>query len=93
MQLKKVKRGRFGQPPASRIGRNQLSVWRAAIGYGGELTTAQLMEFAYPRLGRSQPRWRWYAVRLAAERYMMRVSPRSRPLRWRLRPGVLPEND
>jgi hypothetical protein len=31
----------------------------------------------------------WYPVRRAAERYATRLEPRTRPLKWVARPGVL----
>jgi hypothetical protein len=91
MQLKTVNRGRFGRPPTNRTGRNQRSAWRALVGYadGRPMTTAELFGYIYPGLTDRQPRWRWYAVRLAAERHMVRVEPRTRPLRWIAKPELL----
>jgi hypothetical protein len=78
----------FGQPPPHRQGRRQKSIHRAFRGYD-VLSTAQLMEFAFPRVDvRHQPHWRWHDVRQIAERFAVRVEPRTRPLLWRAKPGV-----
>ena len=68
-----------GAPP-DRVGR----VWRALVGYGRPLSTAELFAYCYPALdfNNRQAHWRWMAVRYAAERYGERVEPRTRPLRW-----------
>jgi hypothetical protein len=61
------------------------------VGYGRPLTTKELFEHCYPHLDPSkrQANWRWMAVRYAAERYGMRVTPRRRPMVWIARPGLL----
>jgi len=74
-------------PRDRREGARQRAV-RRAFAYADVLTTAELMQYVWPRLkivGRL-PRWRWYLVRRAAERYADRaLDPRrSRPLKWRL---------
>jgi hypothetical protein len=75
-------------PPRDRprVGRNKFAILRALRGYGVIFTTAQLFEHCYPRLaGSRQPRWRWQCVRDAAQRVgMVRNTPRTRPLTWRL---------
>jgi hypothetical protein len=69
-----------------RIGRRHRQIMRLLITADGELvTTRQMVEFVYPWLDPGKPiaRWRWRKVRLSAERYAERVTPRTRPLRWR----------
>jgi hypothetical protein len=45
----------------------------------------------FPRLDIKQARQsHWYTVRVAAERYALRVSPRRRPLLWRASRAVRP---
>jgi hypothetical protein len=57
------------------------------------MTTRELFEHCYPRLDASKrhPEWMWWAVRWAAERWAVRVEPRTRPLLWRAKPGVVPD--
>jgi hypothetical protein len=83
-----VNRGWYGRQSINRRGRNQRAVWRALIGYGRPMTTAELLKFVYPRLPRADKRSYWYAVRCAAERYAVRASPRTRPLRWVTKPDL-----
>jgi len=71
-----------------REGRLQRAVRRAFIASGKPLTTRELVQWAYPRL-KQVPDIQWRYVRLAAERWAVRVKPRSRPLRWRAKPGAL----
>jgi hypothetical protein len=79
-----VNRGWYGRQSTNRRGRNQRAVWRALVGYsqGRPMTTAELLQFIYPRLRKADRRHYWYAVRCAAERYAVRAEPRTRPLRW-----------
>jgi hypothetical protein len=78
--------GYFVRLRLRRRGRNQLQVWRAIIANEGRImTTKQILEHVFP--GRA-PRRQWLSVREAAGRYMVRVSPRTRPLRWRLRDDI-----
>jgi hypothetical protein len=78
--------GYFGRLGLRRRGRNQLRVWRAIIANEGRImTTKQILQCVFP--GRA-PRRQWLSVREAAARYMVRVSPRSRPLRWRLKDDI-----
>ena len=51
------------------------------------LTTHELFKFVFPGC-QDRTGSRLFAVRRAAERFAVRVSPRSRPLRWRLRDDV-----
>jgi hypothetical protein len=39
--------------------------------------------------GKPWVKWRWLDVRRSAERYAVRVMPRTCPLMWRAKPGVL----
>jgi hypothetical protein len=75
-------------PNLPRRGRNKVAVLRALIGYGKSFTTRQLFQFCYPRLpDRRQPKWRWQAVRDAAERAgLVRARKRTRPLHWIAKP-------
>jgi hypothetical protein len=85
-------------PAPLRKGRNKVAVTRALIGYGSSFTTRQLFEFCYPRIQRGA-KWRWQAVRSAAERAGLtradtsgvdsrgRPRNRTRPLKW-----TLPDN-
>jgi hypothetical protein len=69
-----------------RIGRRHRQIIRLLIAAAdAPVTTRQMVEFVYPWLDPSKPiaRWRWRKVRLSAERYAERVTPRTRPLRWR----------
>jgi hypothetical protein len=51
------------------------------------MTTNELFDHVYPDfVGRRD--WRLAVVRRAAERFAVRVSPRSRPLRWRLKDDI-----
>ena len=59
------------------------------IGYDRPLTTRELAEAAWPRKDMSrEPHWRWLDARRKIERYAVRVEPRTRPLRWRLKPEL-----
>ena len=52
-------------------------VWRPV----GDLHDCRAGAVCVPRLDpKGLPRWRWYLVRLAAERYAVRAQPRTRPL-------------
>jgi hypothetical protein len=48
-----VNRGWYGRQSVNRWGRNQRAVWRALIGHGRPMTTAELLAFVYPRLTRA----------------------------------------
>jgi hypothetical protein len=41
-----------------------------------------MLAAVYPRLRKADRDHYWYAVRCAAERYAVRVEPRTRPLKW-----------
>ena len=84
-----VNRGWLGPQEERRRGKNQLAVWRALIGYGRPMTTTELLGFVKPRLKAADRRHYWYATRLAAERYAVRVEPRTRPLKWIAKPDLL----
>jgi len=77
-----------------RVGRHQRRIRQAFIAYGERsVTTAELFLFVWPRLDVNK-RWpcnKWRSVRWAAERYAVRVKPRTRPLLWRAKPGLLDE--
>jgi hypothetical protein len=86
----------MGHPPPNwkyRIGRRQRAALRAFIGYGPVLSTADLFRHVWPELdpSKTHPWWRWKVVRAVAGRWAVRMEPRSCPLRWRARPGVVPE--
>jgi hypothetical protein len=52
---------------------------------------SELLAFAYPylKVGTPIPEWRLASVRKAASRFAVRVlEPRSRPLKWRAKPGL-----
>jgi len=59
----------------------------------GAATTRQSFEYVWPQLDPDKrwPNWRWCRVRCAAERYAVWVEPRTRPLLWRAKDGVIPE--
>jgi hypothetical protein len=83
--LANLRRGRADQRP--REGRLQRAARRLLIARNGSpVTTRELAEYAFP--DSPLPHWRWYTVRMAAERYAERVTPRTRPLRWRAKPGA-----
>src|SRR5262245_47850393 len=71
--------------PARRCSRQ---IRRALIAAnGGPVSGAVFMAAVYPNVPWVE--WRWTDVRRSAARYAERVlSPRSRPLLWRARPGV-----
>jgi hypothetical protein len=74
----KVNRGWYGLRPRlspPRRGKHQHQVWRALVALGRPVSTHELFEFVWPHLdvGKRWPRWRWYVVRYAAERYAERV--------------------
>jgi len=76
----------FGSPPPVRVGRIARAIKRCLVGYG-PMTTAQLVEHAYPRV-KHISEWHWDYVRKVAARYAVRTGRRSRPLRWRLRDEI-----
>ena len=82
-------KGWIGPPGARRSGRHQKRIRQALLGYG-EMTTAQLMQFVFPRVDASEwhPRQRWWLVERAARRYGEPLEPRTRPRRWRLKPDL-----
>jgi hypothetical protein len=85
----RINRGWYGLQLARHRGRNQKAAQRAFLAYGEAFTTTDLMRFVFPRLdARRQPRWRWRAAREAAERFAVRATPRTRPLRWVAKPGL-----
>jgi hypothetical protein len=53
---------------------------------GRLVSTADFVAAAYPRAKLN--RWQWRQVRDAAARFASRVSPRSRPLKWRPKPDL-----
>jgi hypothetical protein len=77
-------RGYFGPPGSRRRGRHQIAIRRALACYAAMLTTRELFEHVYPGCA-DRSEWRWSVIRRAAERFATRVTPRSRPLRWRLK--------
>jgi hypothetical protein len=83
-------RGRPGgaAQAAGQRGWIQKRIARAFVGYGPVLTTAQLAEHVLPRLQRVEKCSDWYRIRRACERVAVRVGPRRRPLRWRLKPDL-----
>jgi hypothetical protein len=81
-------RGWHERAGRNRRGRHQIAVKRALTAYAATLTTRELFEFVYPGCA-NRSEWRWFMIRRAANRYGQRLEPRTRPLRWRLRPGVL----
>jgi hypothetical protein len=76
--------------PGHRTGRLQKIARRVLIAADGMVTTADFMAAIYAR-GEPWTHARWYTARTAARRYAEPVSPRSRPLQWRARPGVIPD--
>lgn len=60
------------------------------MGHDRPMTTRELFEHCHPRLDVSKrfPGWYWFKVRRAAERFAVRVGRRSRPLLWKLKPGL-----
>jgi hypothetical protein len=72
--------------PTNRRGKRR--IWQALTGYGRPMTTRELVQFVYPRLEKADRDQYWYPVRRAAERVAVRCVPRSRPLRWRLKPDL-----
>ena len=77
-------------PSPDRVGKHQRRVRQALIALEAA-TTHQLFEYVWPQLDPDK-RWpNWCRVRCAAERFAERVSPRTRPLKWRAKPGVIPE--
>jgi hypothetical protein len=55
---------------------------RLLIGLGRPVTTTEMMQVVYVR-GEPWTKWRWNGVRGSAERYAVRVLPRTRPMLWR----------
>jgi hypothetical protein len=91
-------------PRDRREGRRQRLIRRLLIAADGEpVTTRDMIDVIYPRANRME--WRWRDVRASARRWAEPLlKPRSRPLRWRAKPGLLlskqlaeradtPEND
>jgi hypothetical protein len=87
--MRRLRRG--GTP--DRRGRHQKRILSAFVGYGPVLSTRDLAKHVWPRLDPDKrwPCWRWYLVRRSAEHWADRVEPRTRPLLWRVKPGVLPD--
>jgi hypothetical protein len=78
--------GGWLRPAIAREGRNQRAIRRALTGYDRALSTMELARAAFVRLdGQRLPPWRLYVVRQAARRYAEPLSPRTKPLRWRLK--------
>jgi hypothetical protein len=73
-----------------REGRRQKAIRRLLIAAdGGGVSGRQMMEAIYYR-GEPWTEWRCATVRLSALRYAERVlEPRSRPLLWKAKPGLL----
>jgi hypothetical protein len=73
-----------------REGRNQRLI-RRAFAYADVLTTIELAAQIDPwgAAAGSIPEWRLQTVRRAAERWAVRVEPRSRPLLWKAKPEAL----
>ena len=80
-------------PSPDRVGKHQRRVHQALIALGAA-TTRQLFEYVWPHLDPDKrwPNWRWCRVRCADERFAVRVEPRTRPLLWRAKPGVIPDD-
>jgi len=72
-----------------RTGRLHRQIRRVLIVADGKpVTTRDLVSAAYPRIKLTERHW--YRVRISAGRYAERIlSPRTRPLLWRAKPGVL----
>jgi hypothetical protein len=89
MTREHLRRGGHG-----RVGQLERQVRRALRGYE-QATTRLLAEHCLPRLdwSRTQPGTIWWRVRRAARRWAVPVKPRTRPLLWRAKPGVLPDAD
>ena len=83
------RRGWFGQQAVKRRGKNQRQVWRMLVAYDRPVSTAEMLAAVYPRLRKADRDHYWYAVRCAAERYAVRVEPRTRPLKWIAKPELL----
>jgi hypothetical protein len=73
-------------PSPDRVGKHQRRVGQALIALGAA-------KYVWPHLDPDKrwPNWRWCRVRCAAERYAERIEPRTRPLKWRAKPGVILE--
>ena len=72
--------------PGYREGRRQRQIRRVLVAASGKpVSTVQFMRAIYLR-GETWVKWRWLDVRRSAERYAVRVMPRTKPLRWRLKP-------
>src|SRR5262249_13826596 len=76
-------------PRDRREGHRQRKIRRLLIAADGQpVSTLAMMEAIYPY--GPWPYWRWHNARMSARRYAKPVlSPRSRPLLWRAKPGVL----
>ena len=71
--------------PGRREGKIQRGVRRALVVAGSTvITTTEIMEMAYP--DGWWPVWRWTQAAKSARRYAEPILPRSRPLKWRMRP-------
>ena len=66
-------------PSPDWVGKHQWRVRQALIALGAA-TTRQLFEYVWPHLDPDKrwPNWRWCRVRCAAERFAVRVEPRTR---------------
>jgi hypothetical protein len=65
------------------VGRTQRACWRAFVAAGGkDLTTSELLAWAYPYGGSKWARW---IVRKAARRFAVRVDGGRREAVWRLK--------
>ena len=79
-----LSRGRVDQRP--REGRVQRLARRLLIARDGPITTRELVDQAWPG---ERKLWHWVNAVRVIERYARRAGPRSRPLQWAPRPGVL----
>jgi hypothetical protein len=91
-QMSRTLQNRNLRPGGSRdrVGKLQLRIWRAFVGYNRPLSTAELLALCRPELapGKRYPEGLWLRVRTAAERYAIRATPRTRPLTWVAKPDL-----
>jgi hypothetical protein len=86
---------RLPKPPEwRRIGHIQRQIRRAFIANGGKpLTTSELAKRCYPRLAGLKQNWRRAQIRLAAERWAVRLGVarhlRGKPIIWAPKPGII----
>src|SRR5262245_52319795 len=70
-----------------RTGRLHRQIRRVLIAANGKpVTTRHMVEAAYPR--RQLAEQHWLRVRVSAERFAVRATPRTRPLLWQAKPGA-----